>query len=117
MQFLMGLDDIYLPIRSSLLTREPLPDVKIAFSLISTEESHRGSSSGSAGTKVSVFAAKKVPTSPSTQLTPEQIQQLLNLLNSKPAKNVQANMAGTLLCSNSKTFYKVQANMAGPKDL
>ncbi|GJV10198.1 putative transcription factor interactor and regulator CCHC(Zn) family protein [Tanacetum coccineum] len=67
--------------------------VKIAFSLISREESHRGSSSGSAGTKVSVFAAKKVPTSPSTQLTPEQIQQLLNLLNSKPAKNVQANMA------------------------
>ncbi|GKE04660.1 hypothetical protein Tco_1396678 [Tanacetum coccineum] len=129
MQFLMGLDDIYQPIRSSLLTKEPLPDVKTAFSLISREESHRGSSFGSTGTKFSVFAAKKapaimhsnlncglpghpiekcykivsnnitsslveVPTSPSTQLTPEQIQKLLNLLNSKPAKNVQANMAG-----------------------
>ncbi|GJT21956.1 ribonuclease H-like domain-containing protein [Tanacetum coccineum] len=29
----------------------------------------------------------EVPTSPSTQLTPEQIQELLNLLNSKHAKN------------------------------
>ncbi|GKE78697.1 putative transcription factor interactor and regulator CCHC(Zn) family protein [Tanacetum coccineum] len=58
MQFLMGLDDVYQPIRISILSREPLPDVKIAFSLISREESHRGSSSGSVGTKVSVFAAK-----------------------------------------------------------
>nr|GEU73559.1 hypothetical protein [Tanacetum cinerariifolium] len=47
------------------------------------------------------------PASLTTQLTPEQIQQLINLLNSKPPKNVQANMAGTLFCSNSKTFYKV----------
>ncbi|GJW38110.1 putative transcription factor interactor and regulator CCHC(Zn) family protein [Tanacetum coccineum] len=60
MQFLMGLDDIYQPIRSSLLTREPLPDVKTAFSLVSREESHRVSSSSSSGTKsqVSVVAAK-----------------------------------------------------------
>ncbi|GKC64546.1 hypothetical protein Tco_1097144 [Tanacetum coccineum] len=58
MQFLMGLDDVYQPIRSSILTREPLPDVKTAFSLISRKESHRGSSSGSVGTKVLVFAAK-----------------------------------------------------------
>ncbi|GJV12995.1 hypothetical protein Tco_1354536 [Tanacetum coccineum] len=61
MQFLMGLDDIYQPIRSSLLTKEPLPDVKTAFSLISREESHRGSSFGSTGTKFLVFAAKKAP--------------------------------------------------------
>ncbi|GJS71624.1 ribonuclease H-like domain-containing protein [Tanacetum coccineum] len=45
MQFLMGLDDVYQPIRSSLLTRDPIPDVKNAFSIISKEESHRGSSS------------------------------------------------------------------------
>ncbi|KAJ9546309.1 hypothetical protein OSB04_018852 [Centaurea solstitialis] len=41
MQFLMGLDDVYLPIRSSILTTEPLPSVKTAFSLVSREESHR----------------------------------------------------------------------------
>ncbi|GJT37651.1 putative RNA-directed DNA polymerase [Tanacetum coccineum] len=49
MQFLMGLNDVYQPIRSSLLSRETLPDVKEAFAIISREESHRGiaSSSGS----------------------------------------------------------------------
>ncbi|GKE09605.1 ribonuclease H-like domain-containing protein [Tanacetum coccineum] len=41
MQFLMGLDDSYLAIRSNLLTRESLPSVKTAFSIISGEESHR----------------------------------------------------------------------------
>lgn len=42
MQFRMGLDDIYQPIRSSILTREILPDVRDAFVIISREESHRG---------------------------------------------------------------------------
>nr|XP_043616026.1 uncharacterized protein LOC122587937 [Erigeron canadensis] len=42
MQFLMGLDDVYLPMRSSMLTKDPLPTVKVAFALISREESHRG---------------------------------------------------------------------------
>nr|GEY66207.1 hypothetical protein [Tanacetum cinerariifolium] len=47
MQFLMGLDDIYQPIRSSILTREVLPEAKDVFLIIS-KESHRGipSSSG-----------------------------------------------------------------------
>ncbi|GJT85172.1 putative transcription factor interactor and regulator CCHC(Zn) family protein, partial [Tanacetum coccineum] len=44
MQFLMGLDDVYCPIRSNLLTSDPLPTVKAAFSIISREESHRGGS-------------------------------------------------------------------------
>ncbi|GKC98609.1 hypothetical protein Tco_1168884 [Tanacetum coccineum] len=39
--FPMGLDESYLAIRSDLLTREPLPSVKAAFSVISGEESHR----------------------------------------------------------------------------
>ncbi|GKB74208.1 ribonuclease H-like domain-containing protein [Tanacetum coccineum] len=42
MQFLMGLNDIYQPIRSSLLTREILLEVKDAFVIISREESHIG---------------------------------------------------------------------------
>ncbi|GKA24216.1 hypothetical protein Tco_0710249 [Tanacetum coccineum] len=42
MQFLMGLDDVYLPIRSSLLTQTELPDVKDAFVIVCREESHRG---------------------------------------------------------------------------
>ncbi|KAJ0837838.1 putative transcription factor interactor and regulator CCHC(Zn) family [Helianthus annuus] len=42
MQFLMGLDDVYQPVRTNLLTRDPLPSIKTAFSIISREESHRG---------------------------------------------------------------------------
>ncbi|GJT47141.1 putative transcription factor interactor and regulator CCHC(Zn) family protein [Tanacetum coccineum] len=45
MQFLMGLDELYLPLRSNILTRDPIPDVKTAFSVICRDESHRGSSS------------------------------------------------------------------------
>ncbi|GJR09762.1 putative ribonuclease H-like domain-containing protein [Tanacetum coccineum] len=42
MQFLMGLDDVYQPIRSNIMTREILPEAKDAFLIISREESHRG---------------------------------------------------------------------------
>nr|GFB24408.1 putative Gag-polypeptide of LTR copia-type [Tanacetum cinerariifolium] len=37
------------PIRSSLLSRETLPDVKDAFAIVSREESHRGLDSSSSG--------------------------------------------------------------------
>nr|GEY04994.1 ribonuclease H-like domain-containing protein [Tanacetum cinerariifolium] len=50
MQFLMGLDDSYMQIRSSILFREVLPDVRSAYATISSEESHRvvvGSIAGS----------------------------------------------------------------------
>ncbi|KAM0003129.1 putative RNA-directed DNA polymerase [Helianthus debilis subsp. tardiflorus] len=57
MQFLMGLDDVYQSVRTNLLTREPLPPVKVAFSIISREESHRMSSTGSKGQNVS-FVSK-----------------------------------------------------------
>ncbi|KAJ0876787.1 putative RNA-directed DNA polymerase [Helianthus annuus] len=53
MQFLMGLDDIYQPVRTNLLTREPFPSVKVAFSIVSREESHRLASNGSKGQNVS----------------------------------------------------------------
>ncbi|KAJ0834657.1 putative RNA-directed DNA polymerase [Helianthus annuus] len=56
MQFLMGLDDVYQPVRTNLLTREPFPSVKAAYALISREESHRLSSSGSKGQSVSFIA-------------------------------------------------------------
>ncbi|GJU59977.1 ribonuclease H-like domain-containing protein [Tanacetum coccineum] len=42
MQFLMGLDDCYQPVRSALLTRDALSDVKDAYNIVSKEESHRG---------------------------------------------------------------------------
>ncbi|GJU37393.1 putative RNA-directed DNA polymerase [Tanacetum coccineum] len=62
MQFLMGLNDVFQPIKSSLLARETLPDVKDAFAIISREESHRGIASSSFGSvtkpQVSSFVAK-----------------------------------------------------------
>ncbi|GKD38597.1 hypothetical protein Tco_1258804, partial [Tanacetum coccineum] len=41
MQFLIGLDDTYMQIRSSILSRETLPDVRSAYAIISSKESHR----------------------------------------------------------------------------
>ncbi|GKC29946.1 ribonuclease H-like domain-containing protein [Tanacetum coccineum] len=56
----------------------------------------------------------EVPTSAApSSLTIDQIQQLINILNSKPQSNIRANMAGTLYCSNSKTFFKVYKTNKG----
>ncbi|GJZ21031.1 ribonuclease H-like domain-containing protein [Tanacetum coccineum] len=54
MQFLMRLDGCYHPVRSALLTRDPLLDVKDAYNTISRDESHRGipESSGVSETKI-----------------------------------------------------------------
>ncbi|GJQ95443.1 ribonuclease H-like domain-containing protein [Tanacetum coccineum] len=62
MQFLLGLNEVFQPIRSSLLSRETNLDVKDAFAIISREESHRGIASSSSGCvskpQVSGFVAK-----------------------------------------------------------
>ncbi|GJZ03466.1 putative transcription factor interactor and regulator CCHC(Zn) family protein, partial [Tanacetum coccineum] len=61
MQFLMGLDDTYQPIRSNILTREPLPLVKTDFTIVSGEESHRNVTSMNNASKTpsaTAFAAK-----------------------------------------------------------
>ncbi|GKC11430.1 ribonuclease H-like domain-containing protein [Tanacetum coccineum] len=50
MQFLMGLDYVYQPIRSSILTKEILLEVNDAFVIVSREESHRGIPSSSVKT-------------------------------------------------------------------
>ncbi|GJZ65454.1 hypothetical protein Tco_0622150 [Tanacetum coccineum] len=61
MQFLMGFNESYLAIRSNLLTREPLPSVKTAFSVISGEESHRNISSiGTTKPAATAFLTKTV---------------------------------------------------------
>nr|GEW18547.1 putative ribonuclease H-like domain-containing protein [Tanacetum cinerariifolium] len=61
MQFLMGLDDNYLAIRSNNLTREQRPLVKVAFAIVSGEESHRNITTNGANRPVAtVYAAKFV---------------------------------------------------------
>ncbi|GKE02168.1 hypothetical protein Tco_1390151 [Tanacetum coccineum] len=49
MQFLMGLDDTYMQIRSSILSRETFLDARSAYATISSEESHRVASGSIVG--------------------------------------------------------------------
>ncbi|GKA97589.1 ribonuclease H-like domain-containing protein, partial [Tanacetum coccineum] len=57
MQFFMGLDECYLSVRSSLLIRDPLPEVKDAYVIVSREESHRGIPESSSVTEAKLNAA------------------------------------------------------------
>ncbi|GJT61386.1 O-acyltransferase WSD1-like protein [Tanacetum coccineum] len=50
MQLLMGFDDTYMQIRSFILSRETLPDVRSTYVIISSEESHRVASGSITGT-------------------------------------------------------------------
>nr|GEV05284.1 hypothetical protein [Tanacetum cinerariifolium] len=114
MQFLMGLDDVYQPIRSNILTREPLPLVKIAFVVISGKESHRNVTSmgnASKAPSVTAFAAKawnsksskytvnnvvsdpSPSTIPVVSLSNEQMLKLLSLIDDKFVSNSVANIA------------------------
>ncbi|GJW50861.1 ribonuclease H-like domain-containing protein [Tanacetum coccineum] len=55
------IDDVYQPIRSSILTREILPEVKDDFVIISREDSHRGMPTSSVKTEkpqVSAFVSR-----------------------------------------------------------
>nr|GEY34848.1 putative Gag-polypeptide of LTR copia-type [Tanacetum cinerariifolium] len=61
MKFLMGLNDIYQPIRSSILTREILVEVSDAFMIVVREEFHRGippTSAKSDKPQASVFVSR-----------------------------------------------------------
>lgn len=63
MQFLMGLDSIYQPVRTNLLLRDPLPTIKDAYSVVSREESHRGSNGlGKGVSQSSSFVSKSYQT-------------------------------------------------------
>ncbi|GJW95157.1 ribonuclease H-like domain-containing protein [Tanacetum coccineum] len=70
MQFIMGLDESYMQIRSSILSRETLPDVRSAYATISSEESHRvavGSIAGSSHRNQASAFVSNVPYSQNFQ--------------------------------------------------
>nr|GEW05979.1 hypothetical protein [Tanacetum cinerariifolium] len=60
MQYLIGLDEAYVPVRSLILTTKPLPDVKSSFATMSRDESHKKShvNVGTCKTGPSASAAK-----------------------------------------------------------
>ncbi|GKD85141.1 ribonuclease H-like domain-containing protein, partial [Tanacetum coccineum] len=116
MQFLMGLDDSYMQIRSSILSREVLPYVRSAYATISSEESHRVRSNQNFSVgpsrpnnlnnnrqekscknikKQNVSNNNSVEKSSSSGFTDKQIATLISLIkDNKAGKNVKANMAG-----------------------
>ncbi|GJV68973.1 ribonuclease H-like domain-containing protein [Tanacetum coccineum] len=108
MQFLMGLDDVYQPIRSSIPTREILPEVKDAFVVISREESHKGfkrnpnlkPSRSFNNIKTNFYDTKgnnDVKTSSGTvSLTNDQVMKLMSLLNDKSGSSANAHMASNV---------------------
>ncbi|GKC02012.1 hypothetical protein Tco_0993622 [Tanacetum coccineum] len=113
MQFLMGLNDVFQPIRSSLLSRETLPNIKDVFAIVSREESHKGIASSFSGSvpnpQVSSFVAKSNHCENGTTLsfTNEQIMKLMSLINDVPFGSVQANMAGRGTFFNSNVFFNI----------
>ncbi|GJZ88295.1 ribonuclease H-like domain-containing protein [Tanacetum coccineum] len=66
MQFLIGLNDVYQPIRSTILAKDLLPNVKDSFYVVSREESHMGLHPGSSGANKSQPAAFVVKTNNNT---------------------------------------------------
>ncbi|GJR01538.1 ribonuclease H-like domain-containing protein [Tanacetum coccineum] len=170
-QFLMGLDDSYMSIRSSILSRDHLPDVRNAYATISSKETHRVVSSSMSGSSQRPMSANNSGPRPnnanmnrqsggsglvcencgfnghtsdryfkligypadfgnkrngqnfkgksvsnhsasgsnvSSGFTDEQLSTLISFIkdNSISGKNVQANMAGTVV-NNSKIFNDI----------
>ncbi|GJV88750.1 hypothetical protein Tco_1532688 [Tanacetum coccineum] len=66
MQFLMDLNDVYEPIRSTILSKDPLLNVKDAFYVVSREESRRGLHPGGSITNKSQPATFVVKTNNNT---------------------------------------------------
>ncbi|GJS93013.1 ribonuclease H-like domain-containing protein [Tanacetum coccineum] len=87
MQFLMGLDDSYMQIRSSFLSRETLPDVRSAYATISSEESHRVAVGSIAG------SSQRNQTSAFVSNMNKWLLLSLSSKTIKLEKNVQADMA------------------------
>ncbi|GJZ30303.1 putative RNA-directed DNA polymerase [Tanacetum coccineum] len=134
MQFLMGLNDVYQPIRSSISTREILLEVRDAFLIIAREESHRGillalsrlkshkplnpnlkvpsnfnnNKNNNVDAKTSFMGNNEIRTSTgSLSFTNEQVQKLMSLLNDKSGSAAHANMAGELIHLDVWGPYKV----------
>ncbi|GKA49058.1 ribonuclease H-like domain-containing protein [Tanacetum coccineum] len=128
--FLMGIYDSYMQIRSSILSREILHDVRSDYVTISSEESHRvasGSIDGSsqrnqASTFVSINVKGKnisnnnsVGSSSSSGFTDEQMATLISIIkDNKVGKNVQTNMA---VGHSNGTEAFIYGNLRLPNDV
>ncbi|GJY85713.1 hypothetical protein Tco_0499739 [Tanacetum coccineum] len=122
--FLMGLDDSYMSIRSSTLSRDPLPDVRNAYATISSEESHRviasSMSDSSQRTQTAAFASnapnrtvfqrEKKWTKPKGKSVSN--NSVSGSSSSSGFTDEQLSTLITLIKDNSVSGKSVQANMA-----
>ncbi|XP_076949829.1 uncharacterized protein LOC143622620 [Bidens hawaiensis] len=126
MQFLMGLHDAYQPIRTTLLTKDPLPSVKAAFATISSDESHRGVVSSSKG-QPTVFNAKfdvkrkqtkQIPRCTHCNLTGHTIDKCYELIgypsNYKKKPNILRNQGVSNSSSNKECPKDITNSMSQP---
>ncbi|KAK1420482.1 hypothetical protein QVD17_22111 [Tagetes erecta] len=113
MQFFMGLDDTYQPLRTSLLSKEPLPSVKSAFAIISAEESHRNTNFNSHISKpqVSAFVSKfnehkkqnrqNIPKCTHCSLTGHTVEKCFELIGYPVGYKKKSNLTRAQVKSNS----------------
>ncbi|GJS53619.1 ribonuclease H-like domain-containing protein [Tanacetum coccineum] len=101
MQFLMGLDDTYMQIRSSILSRETLPNARSAYAIISSEESHRIATSSVSGTsqrsQTSAFNVN-APNRGNFQRSQTSTSFSKPSNNNRPNDNENRRTTGVLLC-------------------
>ncbi|GJT75620.1 hypothetical protein Tco_1042345 [Tanacetum coccineum] len=102
MQFLMGLDDSYQPIRSAILTMDHLLDEKDAYNTISREESYKRIPQSS-----SVSEAKINATSIATK-------KLLSLINDSGSSANQHLSVSTVGMFNVVDIYSLKINLCHP---
>ncbi|XP_071738952.1 uncharacterized protein [Rutidosis leptorrhynchoides] len=127
MQFLMGLSEEYTTVRSNILLRDSVLDVKEAYAIISREESHKGISSDKISkTQASAFVTQDNNTynkneestsSAPASLTNEQLMKLLSLINDSDVPvETNSNMVGKFVNnnvffnSNFKKFFSSHIN-------
>ncbi|GJW40341.1 retrotransposon protein, putative, ty1-copia subclass [Tanacetum coccineum] len=89
MQLHMGLDECYLSVRSSLLSRDPLLEVKDAYTIVSREGSHRWTPESSSLTDSKLNATSFVAKSSNTfkRADDESFDQCISCLSGKMKRN------------------------------
>nr|GEV88977.1 ribonuclease H-like domain-containing protein [Tanacetum cinerariifolium] len=106
----MGLDDCYMQIRSNILSRDELPDVRSVYTIISSEESHRVVSSSGVGTsqesQSSVFSSNmgnmsnaKRPQTFVSNSRPSNVARRVNSGNKRPSEG--SPLTGTIFDSGA----------------
>ncbi|GJV31628.1 ribonuclease H-like domain-containing protein [Tanacetum coccineum] len=129
MQFLMGLDDNYLAIRSNILTREPLPLVKAAFAIVSGEESRRNITSNGANkpaatiigypagyVKKNFIPNSRPVTSNNTTVDPQSNNVNSNATSKSPVSLSNEQLTRLMNLLNENGVFSTNANMSDSGD-